>query len=647
MPTALDAESAASFYPNKVAGLEDKDIIQIASGDYHSLALTSTGEVWAWGEGSNGQLGHGMAVAESAPVKVDFREDVFVFGITAAGHHSGALVFGGGSAEDRAKAQEAAQGAVDGEKEEDLEARQREWDQAMGPAQNLPPPSAFPPPMGILADGGPGRLGVRVRRPNDFGATQRHVGRMNGMQGLGSGSRDPDAAPRDSAVVNPGAAVNRVERENNPQGGLQRTDDGRSPDQHAGDDAEIRAMLAAARPRGAPFFRVGFAGRGAMRGTGFNVGRLASDPPATTAPAGQSGDNEQNDSGTHANSEVTESSPHEPMRLRGGAPDPEGEDDTKDNSQRDEGSKIGNAPLRGGPAGIRVGYAGRGAYGSTGSHKEFAEKKEKEAANNKDQASSDPSPRGRGAFFRVGYAGRGAMRGTGRNVGRETNNPTEAQGESGATEDADYEPMRLRGGGPNEIEGEHAEGGGEEPTNPRSGSAPLHRGPPDVRVGYAGRGAYGGTGSHQEFAERKSKEETNKDNEPRDPDPARSRAELGPRGKAAIRVGFAGRGAMQGTGRNIRRYPYATEEEQYAAQEGKLKDEPHEEGGEDEGAATKPESDDAKKNDDDAMEIGNDHQPQPPSGDDDTLSKIKVGGRRDFGATERHMQRMQGRNSNA
>ena len=90
------------------AALGDKRIIQVACGDYHNLALTSTGELYSWGTNDYGQLGLGYTgPAVENPVKVNFERttdedegegEAFVFGITAAGHHSGALVLGRGGA---------------------------------------------------------------------------------------------------------------------------------------------------------------------------------------------------------------------------------------------------------------------------------------------------------------------------------------------------------------------------------------------------------------------------------------------------------------------------------------------------------------------------------------------------------------------
>ncbi|KMQ84758.1 rcc1 and btb domain-containing protein 1, partial [Lasius niger] len=47
-----------SATPTRVAGLSDKRIVDIACGSGHSLALTSHGKVYAWGENNYGQVGN-------------------------------------------------------------------------------------------------------------------------------------------------------------------------------------------------------------------------------------------------------------------------------------------------------------------------------------------------------------------------------------------------------------------------------------------------------------------------------------------------------------------------------------------------------------------------------------------------------------
>jgi alpha-tubulin suppressor-like RCC1 family protein len=44
------------FSPEIVEGLPP-NVMKVASGHYHSLAVTEDGEVWAWGRNSEGQLG--------------------------------------------------------------------------------------------------------------------------------------------------------------------------------------------------------------------------------------------------------------------------------------------------------------------------------------------------------------------------------------------------------------------------------------------------------------------------------------------------------------------------------------------------------------------------------------------------------------
>ena len=52
----------------KVPGVHD--VVAVAAGVTHSLALTATGEVWAWGLNHVGQLGTGTTVESRAPVRV-------------------------------------------------------------------------------------------------------------------------------------------------------------------------------------------------------------------------------------------------------------------------------------------------------------------------------------------------------------------------------------------------------------------------------------------------------------------------------------------------------------------------------------------------------------------------------------------------
>ena len=54
-------ETTQKLVPTKVigGGIEEATIVQVISGVQHSMALTATGDLYAWGEGGSGQLGRG------------------------------------------------------------------------------------------------------------------------------------------------------------------------------------------------------------------------------------------------------------------------------------------------------------------------------------------------------------------------------------------------------------------------------------------------------------------------------------------------------------------------------------------------------------------------------------------------------------
>ena len=74
-------------------GAIDEDILSIAAGGYHSLALTTSGEVWAWGANDYGQLGDGTTTDRYTPVLVEGVSDVVA--IASGWIHSLALTTNG------------------------------------------------------------------------------------------------------------------------------------------------------------------------------------------------------------------------------------------------------------------------------------------------------------------------------------------------------------------------------------------------------------------------------------------------------------------------------------------------------------------------------------------------------------------------
>jgi alpha-tubulin suppressor-like RCC1 family protein len=57
-----------SLTPEQVPNLDN--IIAIAAGNHHNLALKSDRTVWAWGQNHNGQLGSGTDTGSGTPMRV-------------------------------------------------------------------------------------------------------------------------------------------------------------------------------------------------------------------------------------------------------------------------------------------------------------------------------------------------------------------------------------------------------------------------------------------------------------------------------------------------------------------------------------------------------------------------------------------------
>src|SRR2546423_1570682 len=79
-----DAAEEATASPRPVAGVTD--VVAVAAGKFHSLALRRDGMVWAWGSNYFGQLGNGHTESRSTPLPVDNLEDVM--DIAAASLHN-------------------------------------------------------------------------------------------------------------------------------------------------------------------------------------------------------------------------------------------------------------------------------------------------------------------------------------------------------------------------------------------------------------------------------------------------------------------------------------------------------------------------------------------------------------------------------
>ena len=78
--------------PTLVEGLRGKKIIHVAVGALHCLAVTDTGQVYAWGDNDHGQQGNGTTIVNRKPSIVHGLEDAKVNRVACGSSHSVAWV---------------------------------------------------------------------------------------------------------------------------------------------------------------------------------------------------------------------------------------------------------------------------------------------------------------------------------------------------------------------------------------------------------------------------------------------------------------------------------------------------------------------------------------------------------------------------
>lgn len=84
-------DKIGGWEPKPIRSLEDVRIVQIASGGYHSLALTDEGTVLSWGHGGHGQLGLSSIQNQKIPAVVEALADERVIYIACCGSSSAAI----------------------------------------------------------------------------------------------------------------------------------------------------------------------------------------------------------------------------------------------------------------------------------------------------------------------------------------------------------------------------------------------------------------------------------------------------------------------------------------------------------------------------------------------------------------------------
>lgn len=88
--------------PTIIKSLRSKEIVKVSCGGYHTLALTSQNELYAWGGGLHGELGSGDFLNSASPqlvlfpwVKKDGEDIKEILNISGGGHHSLVLTANG------------------------------------------------------------------------------------------------------------------------------------------------------------------------------------------------------------------------------------------------------------------------------------------------------------------------------------------------------------------------------------------------------------------------------------------------------------------------------------------------------------------------------------------------------------------------
>lgn len=84
-------DKVGGWRPQPIPTLKDVQIIQVASGGYHSLALTDKGEVLSWGHGGQGQLGHSSIQNQKVPLRIEVLANEKVTYIACGGSSSAAI----------------------------------------------------------------------------------------------------------------------------------------------------------------------------------------------------------------------------------------------------------------------------------------------------------------------------------------------------------------------------------------------------------------------------------------------------------------------------------------------------------------------------------------------------------------------------
>lgn len=440
-----DAETNEASIPNIIPALQSRNIVSVVLGDYHFAALNEDGTMYTWGQYSNGALGLGDPaslpvgspgaftepieqnagqrvgpgmfrgplipgammrqhrdrlyrtppdVLEPTAVRfdhVDGKRDKFVFQIAASGWQTAALVIDmePEKAPTNAKAKPSSSsgfgaGFVGGSNPPRNPPSETHDDSDEDAPQM---PGAFFPGSGSSRNHhstrGTGDV-LPLPYPRVFAPSEPPVGNLNQQRGRGRGMHGlpyvgrigfagrgmvrgahtpagivPGGWQHTAGQSTPADYEERLQLQAASEAAASAPESPEATEQENQHDAETETSPGSSNhplPIGLRGVRIGYAGRGAFRGRGF--GRvLAGDTPDAEDDAS-------------ASSPAT-SGDRAPLRERGGGPGPGGSASTQPEPDADEetedqapGGSQSQVPR--GLRGVRIGYAGRGAYRGNG-----------------------------------------------------------------------------------------------------------------------------------------------------------------------------------------------------------------------------------------------------------------------------------------
>jgi len=85
------ADRSLRWEPCLLKDLSGFTISRIACGMWHTVAVASGGEIWAWGDGASGQLGTNKEVEELVPRRIESLKHVTIIAVSAGKAHTAAL----------------------------------------------------------------------------------------------------------------------------------------------------------------------------------------------------------------------------------------------------------------------------------------------------------------------------------------------------------------------------------------------------------------------------------------------------------------------------------------------------------------------------------------------------------------------------